>query len=268
LKGKVVIITGASSGIGEALAYEFAAAGSKVVLGARNQEKLISIANDIRSTGGECIYYKTDVSSENDCRNLIFTAINNHGQIDILINNAGISMRSLFNDVDLNVLKKLMDVNFWGTVYCTKYALPHILKQNGSIAGISSIAGMVGLPARTGYSASKFAMNGFLESLRTENIKNGLHVLIAYPGFTASNIRKTSLGPSGNSQGESPRDENKMMTSAQVAKRTYIAIKNRNNKIVLTTEGKLVSFISKFMPNILYKLVYNSLAKEPNSPFK
>ncbi len=268
MKGKVVIITGASSGIGEALAYEFALAGSKIVLGARNQEKLISIAEDIRNRGGEAVYCQSDVSNENDCRNLVLTAMDNYGQVDILINNAGISMRALFKDVDLNVIKRLMDVNFWGTVYSTKYALPYILKQKGSIVGISSIAGIVGLPARIGYSASKFALNGFLESLRTENIKNGLHVLIAYPGFTSSNIRETSLGPSGNPQGESPRNENKMMTSEQVAKRTYIAIKNRKNKIVLTTEGKLVSIISKFMPNILYKLVYKSLAKEPNSPFK
>ncbi len=268
VKDKVVIITGATSGIGKALAYKFALNGSKVVIGARNYELLSKITTDIKSKGGEAVFVQTDICVENDCRNLVLTAIENFGKLDILINNAGISMRALFKDTELEVIKKLMDTNFWGTVYCTKCALPYILKEKGSIVGVSSIAGIVGLPARSGYSASKFAMNGLLSSLRNENLKKGLHVLIAYPGFTASNIRTTSLSANGTTQGESPRDEDKMMSSEEVADHIYIAVKKRKNKIVLTSQGKFISTLSKFFPGKLDNMIYSNLAKEPDSPFK
>lgn len=268
MKDKVVIITGASSGIGEALAYKFASKGSKLVIGARNQDRLTVVANNIKKLGAEVVYAQTDVCIEGDCRNLVLTAYENFGKIDILINNAGMSMRALFESAELEVIKKLMDTNFWGTVYCTKYALPYILKEKGSIAGVSSIAGIIGLPARTGYSASKFAMNGFLGSLRTENIKTGLHVLVAFPGFTESNIRTTSLLADGTAQGESPREEGKMMSAQEVADHIYMAIKKRKNKIVLTRQGKLINTISKFLPDMLDNMVYKNLAKEENSPFK
>ena len=160
-----------------------------------------------------------------------------------------------------------MDVNFWGAVYCTKYALPHILVQKGSVVAVSSIGGIKGLPARTGYSASKFAMDGFMESLRVENLKNDLHVLIAYPGFTASNIRNTSLSADGHQQGESPRNEEKMMRAEEVAKHIYMAVAKRKNKIILTAQGKTINTINKFFPDFLDKLIYNGLAKEHDSPF-
>lgn len=267
MKNKVVIITGASSGIGKSLAYEFAARGAKVVMGARNIDSLSKIAEDIKQKGGEAISVKTDVSIESDCENLIKEAINKYSKIDILINNAGISMRALFENTDLSVIKKLMDVNFWGTVFCTKYALPHIISQKGSVVGVSSIAGIRALPARTGYSASKFAMSGFLEALRIENLKRGIHVLIAYPGFTASNIRNTSLGANGLPQGESPRNEEKMMTSEEVAVHIYNAVLKRKNKIILTSQGKLIFQLNKFIPAMLDRMIYKGLAKEPDSPF-
>ncbi len=267
MKDKVVIITGASSGIGKALAYEFSRRGSKIVIGARNKEHLADIAQDINQKGGDVIFAITDVSNEIDCKNLIHTAIDHFGKIDILINNAGISMRALFEKTDLKVIKRLMDVNFWGAVYCTKYALPHILAQKGSVVAVSSIGGIKGLPARTGYSASKFAMDGFMESLRGENLKNDLHVLIAYPGFTASNIRNTSLSGTGDQQGESPRNEGNMMTAEEVAQHIYKAVARRKNKIILTMQGKMLTSINKFFPDMLDRIIYNNLAKEPDSPF-
>ena len=127
MKDKVVVITGASSGIGKALAFEFSKRGAKCVIGARNHEKLVEIAEEIKLSGAEVAFAQTDVSIEADCKNLILTAVERFGKIDVLINNAGISMRALFADTDLKVLKRLMDVNFWGTTYCTKYALPHLL---------------------------------------------------------------------------------------------------------------------------------------------
>ncbi len=268
MKGKVVVITGASSGIGKALAIYFTQKGSKVVIGARNHQKLMEVAEEIKLSGGEVAYVQTDVSIENDCKNLILTAVNRYGTVDVLINNAGISMRALFENADLEVIKRLMDTNFWGTVYCTKYALPHLLKQKGSVVAISSVAGIKGLPARTGYSASKFAINGFMDSLRIENLKRGLHVLMAFPGFTASNIRQTALAADGSMQGESPRDEGSMMTAEEVAKHTYRAVKKRKNRMVLTTTGKLTNFLNKFFPDMVDKMVFNHMAKEPDSPFK
>jgi short-subunit dehydrogenase len=269
MQGKVVIITGASSGIGLACAHEFAMQGALLTLAARNIEKLKEVKAELNTLGCRALIVQTDVSKEDDCRQMVLQTVQEYGRIDILINNAGISMRALFKDVDLDVMRQLMDVNFWGTVYCTKYALPHILATKGSVVGISSIAGFMGLPARTGYSASKFAMHGFLETLRCENLKTGLHVLIAAPGFTASNIRKVALTANGTSQGETPRAENKMMSAEEVAHHLFVAIKKRKRTLILTfVEGKLTVFLKKFMPALLDKLAYNHMAKEPDSPLK
>ena len=160
-----------------------------------------------------------------------------------------------------------MATNFWGMVYCTKYALPHLLKTKGSVVGVSSTAGKKGLPARSGYSASKFAMEGFLESLRTENLKNNLHVLVACPGFTSSNIRNAALSQDGTTQNESPREENKMMSAVEVAKHIFAAVINRKRDLLLTTNGKLTVWLNKFFPSMMDKVVFNHLKKEPGSPF-
>lgn len=268
MKDKVVVITGASSGIGKALAFEFARKGSKVVIGARRHDKLIEIAEEIKLQGGDVAYVQADVSLEQDCKNLILTAVERFDKIDILINNAGISMRALIENTDISVLKKVMDINFWGAVYCTKYALPFILKEKGSVVGVSSIGGIKGLPARSGYSSSKFAMKGFFECLRIENMKKGLHVLIAYPGFTASNIRNTALSADGHQQGESPRDESKMMSAEEVAIHIYNAVKKRKRRLTLTFVGKATVILNKFFPFWMDKMVYREMAREPDSPLK
>ncbi len=266
---KVVIVTGASSGIGAALSSLFLTKNYFVVLAARNVDKMKEVVANINITEDHYLLVKTDVSQESDCKNLIQKTIEKFGRIDILINNAGISMRAMFRDVELSVIKKLMDVNFWGTVYCTKFALPHILKQKGSVVGVISIAGHVGLPARTGYASSKFAVRGFLDTLRIEHLKDGLHVLVVAPGFTASNIRKTSLVADGKEQGASPRKEEKMMSSEAVAQKIYQGIRKRKRSIILTfLEGKFTVWLGKNFPKLLDKLTYNHMAKEPDSPFK
>lgn len=268
MKGKVVIITGASSGIGRALAQEFARLGSRLVLAARSGDKLDDLRAALLPVNPDVVTAVTDVASEEDCRALVDTALQRYGSIDILINNAGISMRALFEETDLDVIRRLMDVNFWGTVYCTKFALPHLLDSRGSLVGVSSIAGYKGLPGRTGYSASKFAMQGFLEVVRIENMKKGLHVLIACPGFTASNIRNTALSASGAQQGESPRDEDRMMSAEAVAAHIIQAIRRKKHRLVLTSQGKMTVLLNKFFPRFMDKMVYNHMAKEPDSPFK
>ncbi|PTN07417.1 SDR family oxidoreductase [Mangrovibacterium marinum] len=266
MKNKVVVITGASSGIGKALAFEFAKKGAKLVLAARRIELLQEL--EARLTTDVAIK-QTDVSKEDDCRELMEHALACFGRIDVLINNAGISMRANFEDVELSVLQKLMDVNFWGTVYCSKYALPHLLKAKGSLVGIISIAGFVGLPGRTGYAASKFAIRGFLDTLRIENLKNGLHVLVAAPGFTSSEVRKSALTAHGSNQGETPRNEEKMMSAEECAQHIIKAIEKRKRQLVLTfLEGKLTVFLGKFAPTLLDRLTFKHMAKEPDSPFK
>lgn len=265
MKDNVVVITGASSGIGKALAYEFASRGASLVLAARRIDRLKQIKDDLSHS--EVLIVPADVSQEQDCRNLIDQAVSRFGRIDVLINNAGISMRALFVDVDVSVIRKLMDVNFWGTVYCTKNALPHLLKTKGTVVGVISIAGYVGLPARTGYSASKYAIRGFLDALRVENLKTGLNVLVAAPGFTASEVREAALTQDGSSQGQTPRDESKMMTAEQCAWHIANAVKKRKRELILTfVEGKLSVFLGKFWPGLLDKLTYNHMRKEPNSP--
>ncbi|AGY53466.1 putative oxidoreductase yxnA [Bacteroidales bacterium CF] len=267
LKDKVVIITGASSGIGLAAARAFAHKGAKIVLAARRLDKLLEIDKELSSVT-EVLSIKTDVSSESDCKNLIEQTIARFGRADILVNNAGISMRAMFKDLDLSVIKRLMDVNFWGTVYCTKYALPHILKTHGSIVGVISIAGFKGLPARTGYSSSKFAIYGFLDTLRVEHLKDDLHVMIFAPGFTASNIREEALVSDGSRQGETPRDEASMMTADECARHLIKGIEKRKAQIVLTPVGKLTVILNKFFPRLVDRLEYNYMKKEPDSPLK
>ena len=268
LKDKVIVITGASSGIGEAMAREYAARGAKVVLGARSVQKLQLLAGEIRRHGGQAAYCGVDVTRPEECRGLIDTAVREFGGVDVLVCNAGISMRALFDDVELEVLHRLMDVNFWGTVYCTKYALPYLQASHGSLVGISSVAGLHGLPGRTGYSASKYAMTGFLETVRIENLKKGLHVMVACPGFTASNVRFSALTADGSSQGETPRDEAKMMTPEQVARIVIRGIEKRKRLCLMEAEGRATHFIKKFAPGFLDRMFYMVMVREPDSPLK
>lgn len=268
LKGKVVIITGATSGIGEACALVFGKEGAKIVITGRNQEKLDSSSKQLMALGIEVLPILADAASESDNRLITEKTLALFGRIDILINNAGISMRALFQDVDLEVFRKVIDTNFWGTVYATKFCLPAILESNGSIIGISSINGFRGTPARTAYTASKYAMNGFFESLRTEIMNQGVHVMIVAPGFTASNIRNSALTAHGKTQGESPRDEGKMMTAEEVAVEILKATLKRKRDLILTTQGKLAVFLNKWVPGIMDGLVFREMAKEKDSPLK
>jgi len=268
MENKVVVITGGSSGIGKAMAEKFGQEGSKILITGRNKEELDKAVDELKNKGITIAGFQADVSVEDDNKRMAEEAVRLFGTIDVLINNAGISMRALFSEVDLSVVKKVMDINFYGVLYATKYCLPEIQKNKGSVIGISSIAGYRGLPGRTGYSASKFALNGFLEVLRTELLKKDVHVLTACPGFTASNIRKRSLTKDGTSQGESPRNEQKMMSAEECAHHIYKATVNRKNILILTAQGKFTVFLNKWLPKLTDRLVYNVMAKEANAPIK
>lgn len=265
---KVVIVTGASSGIGEAIAREFARNGSKVVLAARSENALKKITGELLTSKYEVSYVTTDVTSEAECRNLIDKTVERYGTIDILVNNAGISMRAVFTEVDLDVLRRLMDVNFWGTVYCTKYALPYLIQQKGSLIGVSSIAGFHGLPGRTGYSASKFAMHGFLETIRIENLKKGLHVMILAPGFTSTDIRRRALTATGKEQGASPLDEKTLMSPEYVARWVLKGIRKKKRNKLLTWDGRITALFQRIVPDLVDLAYYHEMEREPDSPLK
>jgi short-subunit dehydrogenase len=203
-----------------------------------------------------------DVSNEEECKRFIESTIETFGGIDILINNAGISMRALFMDSATEVTRKVMEINFLGAVYCTKYALPSILERQGTVVGVSSTAGYRGLPGRSAYSASKFALQGWLESLRTELLRSGVNVMWVCPGFTASNIRHVALNSKAEAKGQSVLDEGKIMTAEECAHHILRAIEKRKRTLVLTFTGKVTVLINKFFPSLADRLTYNYYYKK------
>jgi short-subunit dehydrogenase len=259
-ENKVVVITGGSEGIGKALVEALLQKGAKVSTCGRNYDKLYHLQTS--SPGKSLFVQAADVSNETDCKNFINETIKVFGGIDILINNAGISMRAMFHETELETLRRVMDVNFWGSVYCTKFALDSIIERKGTIVGVSSIAGYRGLPGRSGYSASKFAMNGWLEALRTELLDTGVHVMWVCPGFTASNIRNAALNKDAQPQGESPLDEDKLMSAEECAEFILNAIEKRKRTLVLTTNGKQTVFMNKYFPELSDKLVHKFFFKD------
>ena len=264
-KDKVIVITGASSGIGMATARLFASYGARLSLAARSIDKLEALASEISTESGKILCVKTDVSLEQDCRNLIESTIRHFGRIDILVNNAGLSMRATFKEVDLSVIRRLMDVNFWGTIFCTKYALPYLLKSKGSVVGVISTAGYAGLPGRTGYSTSKFAIRGFLETLRMEHQDDGLHVLVFAPGYTASNVRNAALLADGREQGCTPKDESKLMSAEKVALKMAKGLFRHKSEMILTMLGYWDVWFYKRIPRIMDQVQLRYIRKHEKS---
>lgn len=265
---KRILITGGSGGIGKALAQEFGQKGYQVFINGRNPDKLEQSIKALSQMGVDVSGQAGDISKQEDAHQLVEKALERMGGLDVLINNAGISMRTPFKEADLSVIRQVMEINFFGTVYVTKYALNAILKSQGSIVGISSVAGHRGLPGRTAYSASKAAMNGFLESLRTEVMHEGVHVLTVSPGYIATEIRKAALTDDGSAQGQSPREEEKMMTAEEAAKKICKAIEKKKRDLVLTRLGKATVWLNKIAPKFMDKKVYDKIAEEEDNPFQ
>ncbi len=257
--GKIVLITGGSDGIGKALVSQFLTLGAKVATCARNNEKLALLHTQFLTDN--LFTEQVDVTSETQVNLWIQEVADKWGGIDIVINNAGISMRALVSEVSLETLKNVMDINFWGSVYTTKAALAYVQKASGVIVGVSSIAGYRGLPGRSGYSASKYALNGWLEALKTELYGSGTHVMWVCPGFTSSNIRNAALDKNAQAQGESPMDEAAMMSSEECASHIIKAIIKRKRTLVLTFTGKRTVFMNKFFPGLADKLAYQFFFK-------
>lgn len=259
-KDKVVVVTGGTDGIGKALVIELLNRGAKVATCGRDNDKLYRLQSQFPSAHLHTMV--CDVAIEHDCTRFIETTIKFFGGIDVIINNAGMSMRALMKDATTEVIKKIMDINFMGVVHCTKAALSSVIESKGTIVGVSSIAGYRGLPGRSGYSASKHALQGWLESLRTELMDDGVNVMWVCPGFTSSNIRYAALDKDSQSQGGSTMDEGKMMTAEECVVHILKAIEKRKRTLVLTFTGKRAVFMNKFFPAWTDKLIHKFYFKD------
>lgn len=267
LADKVIIVTGASSGLGLAFARQFGSEGARVVMAARSYDRLLELAPSV-APPERVLCVKCDVTREEDCRSLVEATVARFGCIDILVNNAGLSMRAMFKDLNLDVIRRLMDVNFWGTVYCTKFALPYLLETKGSVVGVISVAGLSALPARTGYSASKYAIRGFLDTVRMEHLKDGLNVLVFAPGYVSSNVRRAALTADGSPQGDTPLEEGRLMSAETCAKHLSRALRRRRSQVILSPLGRATVHAHNLVPRLLDRWTYKFVSREPGSPFK
>jgi short-subunit dehydrogenase len=259
------IITGASDGIGAEMARQLAGqhgAKGALVLAARNAELLHAVAKQCTDLGAQVLVVPTDVSVEAQCRHLVEQTMQRFGRVDALINNAGISAQALFSDVkaeDLGWYEQLMRINLWGSVWCTHAALPHLKASRGHIVAVSSLAGLVGVPGRTAYSASKFAMAGFFEALRTELRGVGVSVTTAYPGVVLTNIRSRGLNATGQAAGSSGLKEDDAMAVEECARLILDGMARRKREVVMTTKGKLGRFIKLLLPGLVEKMALAAL---------
>jgi NAD(P)-dependent dehydrogenase (short-subunit alcohol dehydrogenase family) len=259
---KVVVITGGSSGIGRELAFQLSDHGAQLVLAARDPALLDTVVAECRSRGARAIAVPTDVSVETECAALIARAVEEYGRIDTLINNAGISMRVRFDDLGgPEPIERIMRINYFGSVYCTWYALPHLKRSRGSIVAISSLAGKTGVPTLSGYSASKHAMVGFFESLRTEIAKDGVAITIAYPGFVATDIASRAIGPQGKTLGVRNLVRSRVMPVEECASRIIDAASSRRRDVVMTTKGKLGQWLKLMFPAAVDRISERALER-------
>jgi len=261
-KDKVIIITGASSGIGRELSIQLSEKGAQLSLAARNEIKLNKVAEKCKMNSNNVIAITTDVSKKEDCKNLIEQTINKLGKIDILINNAGITMWTLFEDItNIDLVEKIMSVNYLGSVYCTHFALPYLKRSKGSIVGISSLTGRTGVPTRTAYAASKFAMTGFFDSLRIELKNSGVGVTMIYPGFVNTEIRRKELGADGEQIGVNNLKDAKTMDVKTCVNIIVKAIAKRKREVVMTLIGKLGLKLKLIAPSLVDNIAQKAINK-------
>jgi short-subunit dehydrogenase len=256
LQNNVTIITGASTGIGEELAYQLAREGAHLVLSARRVEELERVAARVReigkTSGSRATAIACDVAVEGDCKALIYATVSEFGGIDTIVLNAGMTMWAKFADIkDMSIVERIMQVNYMGAVYCTHYALPHLLRAKGRIVGVASLTGLVGVPTRTAYAASKHAMRGFYDSLRIELSESGVSVTMIYPGFVATGIRENASGADGKAARVDPVDPATVMSVEECAAIMVAAIKTRKREEVMTLKGKLGQWLKLVAPSVI-----------------
>ena len=261
-KENVVIVTGASSGIGEALAYQLADQGAWLSLAARDTARLEVVADKCRSRRGRALVVPTDVCEDEQCKRLIDQTVDEYGRIDTLVNNAGVTMWARFEELQtLEPLRIIMQTNYFGSVYCTRYALPYLKQTTGRIVAISSLTGKTGVPTRSGYAASKHAMVGFFDSLRIEISKYGISVTLIYPDFVKAETRMRAFGPDGKPLGRSPVREGEVMTADECACLIIKAAGKRKREEVMGLRGKIGQWIKLIAPGVIDSIALRAIER-------
>ena len=253
--GKTIVLTGASTGIGRALSLELARQQPRLVLAARDAERLEAVAAECRRLGAQAIAVKADVTLPEDCGRVVARAVAEFGGIDVLVNNAGIGMIARFDEIrDLSVFERILRVNYLGAVYMTHHALAHLKRSRGLIVAVASLTGYTGVPTRTGYAASKHAMVGFFDSLRIELAGGGVDVTIVAPDFVVSEIHRRSFGPDGRPLGTTPMKEAEIMTADECARRIVKAMQRRQRLAVLSLRGRIGRYVRLFAPGLIDRI--------------
>lgn len=256
----VVVITGASEGIGRALALALAPQRPKLVVSARSEERLASLAEECRSLGAEAIAVATDVTDERQCQQLIGKTVDAYGRIDTLVANAGATMWTRLDELEQpGVLEQVMAVNYFGAAYCTRAALPFLKQTRGRIVAVASVAGLTGVPERTGYSASKHAMVGFFDSLRIELADTGVTVTVIAPDFVVSQIHRRAMGGDGQPLGETPMQESKIMTAEQCARLIVDAMEKRRRLLITSVRGRVGRWFKLFAPGLIDRIASRAI---------
>jgi short-subunit dehydrogenase len=260
--GKVIVVTGASSGIGRALCRALAPERPRLVLAARDAERLEEVAKECRAAGASVLVVPTDVTSESAGRDLVARTVEAFGALDVLVNNAGIGMLARLDELtDLSVYETLMRVNYLGCVYLTASALPHLKKSRGLIVVVASLAGLTGVPTRTGYAASKHAVFGFFDSLRIELLGTGVAVTTIAPDFVLSEIHRRAFGKDGRPTGESPLQESKIMTAEECARLMVRAMKKRQRLLITSWRGRFGRILRVFFPGLIDRIALKAVAE-------
>lgn len=259
---KVIVITGASEGIGRALAVTLAPQLPKLVLAARNHERLQSCAGECTDLGAECLIVPTDVTDEAECGQLIDAAVEKFGRIDVLVNNAGGTMWARFDEVDdISIFERLMRLNYLSAVWLTHHALPHLKETQGLIVGVSSLAGITGVPCRTGYAATKHAMFGFFDSLRIELEDTGVNVTMVAPDFVVSQIHKRALQGDGTPMAKTPMQEAKIMDTRTCAEFIVGGMERRQRLVIMTLRGHLGRWLKLVAPKAIDNIARKAIAE-------
>ncbi len=268
-ENKIIIITGASEGIGCEMALQLSKQNCRLVLASRSFDKLENLAQIIRKNGSEALPIKCDITIDTDCKKLIEKTIEHFGGIDILINNAGATSRALIENTDIEVLKTLMEINYWGAVRLTKATLPQIRKNKGMLIAISSVIGKVPVPGRSGYAAAKHALEAYYETLRMELQDEDVDVLVIRPSYTKTNTRINALTADGTKQNYSTLDEEKLLSPEIAATKILNAIRNKKNGFTLgkKMEGSLLIRLYQLMPEFISRMIVKKIKKEPRSLF-
>ena len=262
IKNRLIIITGTSSGIGKELALRMAEKGAKLTLASRNKKRLNELADECTRLGAKTIVVTDDVSKKSDCKIIVDETIKSFGRLDILVNNAGITMWAEFEKVtNLEALEQIMQINFFGSMYMTHYALPYLIESKGQIIGVSSLTGKTGVPTRTVYAASKHAMAGFFDSLRIELKEKGVAVTMIYPGFVSTEVRSRALNGNGDPLGDSPLEEKNVMTVEECVRQMLPVIEKRKRELVMTTRARIGLWLKMIAPEVTDNIALKAIRK-------